>query len=303
VSTGVTRNSYTLSALDLLRPYVVALVTRDGGDSHYSDAFVMKRKPGLVTTAPAADHYPEITSSNVTYARGGVSASTLTVTEGDWVGEPYPDITFNWLRCTSSASTPSTSYGGCTAITAADGGVDSSTYQPTTKDVGYFIRVRITARNQFGIVKLVSPSWAGGHATPSNALNKVSGAPFTKGLISFAGRRANPNTWVALPALDTTYGYTAAVATADGHSGSGTPGFSYQWYGCVDAVEFQSNTEAAWLINNSDGGAEVLCTELPGQTSRFLGEEYSGMWFVVKITAQNTSLWTRSVYSKSTYIR
>ena len=47
VSTGVTRNSYTLSALDLLRPYVVAMVTRDGGDSHYSDAFVMKRKPSV----------------------------------------------------------------------------------------------------------------------------------------------------------------------------------------------------------------------------------------------------------------
>lgn len=300
--TSTTKNTYTLASLDVLKPYVVAVVTMNGGDSHYSDAFVMKRKPALITTSPAADHYPEITSDDTTYAKGGASASTLTISEGDWVGEPYPDFTFNWLRCTSSAAAPTTTTSGCTAITASDGGVDSSTYDPTTKDVGYFIRVRITARNSFATVKTISPSWKGGSATVNDAANKVSGVPFTKGLISFAGRKANPGTWTALPTLDLTYGYTSAEAITDGHTGNGTPGFSYQWYACDDAVDLQSNTDAEWAINNSDAGADVLCFAIPGQTSRFLGTDYGDQFFVVKVTARNAR-GDGHVYSKSIYIK
>lgn len=302
VETTVTKATYTLSAVDVAKPYLVAEVSATvsaATERHYSASFAMKAKPALVTTAPAADHYPFLTEEISDRLATG---DDVTVDLGDWIGEPEPTFKVNWVRCSSSATKPTTT-ASCTAITAADGGIDTETYTVTSKDVGYFLRAKIVARNTFGTVTLYTPSWTGGHATASNDLNKVSGVPFfSSGAISASNRKATTGTWKALPTVDTSVGYTSAVAIANGHtSGDATPGYAYQWYSCLDAVELQSNSASEWTNNNQDGQG-VLCEILTGYTDRWLPVELGGGYFVVKVTATNArgsnSSWSKSFFFK-----
>ena len=70
-------------------------------------------------------------------------------TAGRWSGSPAPILKFQWYRCDSSASNATSSMvvTGCSAIPKAT----NSTYRLAVRDVGSFIRLRVSATSSAGL--------------------------------------------------------------------------------------------------------------------------------------------------------
>ncbi|MBV8257486.1 MAG: hypothetical protein JO073_06665 [Actinobacteria bacterium] len=117
-----------------------------------------------------------------TLAGDAIVGSTLTATLGTW-DDSTAALVFDWRRCDSS--------GNCTTIDGANG----LTYVLTGDDVGFQIRIRVTATNDGGSTTARSTLTAA-VTKPIPVPPSATGAPFVSGSASLgATLTANPGTW------------------------------------------------------------------------------------------------------------
>ena len=81
---------------------------------------------------------------------------------GNWIGQPAPALTFQWLRCDTAG-------GACTDISGATG----PGYAPAAPDVGHTLRVAVTAANGFSSATATSPPSAAVSGAPGPAASSV----------------------------------------------------------------------------------------------------------------------------------
>jgi hypothetical protein len=80
-------------------------------------------------------------------------ASTLTATQGSWTGDPT-SFAYQWVRCPSDGGDPTGS--NCAVV----GGATTQAYIVSSADVGFRLRVRVTATNADGSTTAASNATA-----------------------------------------------------------------------------------------------------------------------------------------------
>jgi hypothetical protein len=116
--------SYTLSEADVGSTIRVIVTATNGADS----ASERSRPTNRVARAPLVNTAPPTIA--------GIAAvdQTLTAMPGQWVSSGPIDFLYRWLRCKDDGS-------GCEPIP----GADRATYQVRLLDIGFRLRVRVTA--------------------------------------------------------------------------------------------------------------------------------------------------------------
>jgi hypothetical protein len=137
-----------------------------------------------------------------------VEGSTLTGTTGQWSGTEPISYTAQWLRCPQDGGTFDGS--NCSAITGATG----QFYELETSDVGFRLRLRVTATNADGSTAAASNPTS---IVKARALDKPKNtkAPTISGsLVTAAVITANRGTWTGSAPI--TYAYTWARCNTAG---------------------------------------------------------------------------------------
>jgi len=130
---GATQKTYVVAAADVgktLRARVTA--TNADGSTSADSAATAAVTTGTASAAPKNTSLPTVAGT----AKVG---QTLTADQGAWSGSPT-SYAFQWLHCNADASTSCTDVVGATA----------KTYVLRTADLGYRMRVKVTARNAKG---------------------------------------------------------------------------------------------------------------------------------------------------------
>jgi hypothetical protein len=148
---------------------------------------------------------------------------TLTTTDGTWSGTAPITYTYQWRRCAGTTCSPIT-------------GAKNPTYALTHDDVGWSMRVVVTATNS-----------AGSSATSSAPTTVVAAAPPTA---------------TTPPAISGTAMEGQTLSTTDG-TWSGTPplALAYQWLRCGSAGDgcdpIVGATATTYMLTSADVGATV----------------------------------------------
>jgi uncharacterized repeat protein (TIGR01451 family) len=133
----------------------------------------------------------------------------LVVQLGTWNGVAPITYTYQWQRCTAAST-------NCSSI----GGATGATYQVTTADVGYALRVTVTASNSGGASSVNTTVTAA--AVPLAPIN------------------------IAPPAISGSATYGSTLTTSDGSWNGGPITYSYQWQlcnpGCADVLGGNANS-------------------------------------------------------------
>ena len=120
----------------------------------------------------------------------------LTTTNGTWNGTQPMTFTYRWVRCGPNGGLPDGS--NCSRISGATG----KTYQLRSADVGFRLRVRVTATNSSGSATVASnPTDTIGGRRPRN----VTPPTISGSAIENATVQASPGTWTGEPPI--TFGY------------------------------------------------------------------------------------------------
>jgi hypothetical protein len=127
-----TLKTYTLVGADAGRTLRVRVTATnaDGSSSAQSDQTAVVA-PATSTAGPKNTEPPTITGTPKV-------GQTLTAVEGSWTGNPS-SYTYQWQRCDADVAS-------CTNVVGATG----KTYGVRTADLGYRLRVAVTARNARG---------------------------------------------------------------------------------------------------------------------------------------------------------
>jgi sugar lactone lactonase YvrE/plastocyanin len=155
------------------------------------------------------------------------SGGTLSASPGGWLGSDVISYIYEWQRCDL--------YGvECKEIE----GAGASTYSPVVADVGYTLRVRVSASELEGAASGISSTTAPVAAT---------GAPVAQGSPSVAGTGL--------------VGYTL-TATAGAWSGeAGETSYGYQWVRCNEEGEECSSisgaTVSSYTLSTEDAGSAI----------------------------------------------
>jgi hypothetical protein len=91
------------------------------------------------TTPPPPTASPPLNTAPPTISGQPKEGSLMTATDGSWSGTPPITFTYLWRRCNKSGAS-------CTDIS----GAAAKTYRPTSADVGFTLRVQVTATNTAG---------------------------------------------------------------------------------------------------------------------------------------------------------
>jgi hypothetical protein len=173
-------------------------------------------------TAPSNTSEPEILGT-------AVEGNTLTASNGTWSGTKPMTFSYHWLRCPSNGGKADGS--NCGVIPDAT----KSAYQLQSNDVGYRIRVRVTATNGDGSASAASnPTGtvkAAGKKPASTNLPTISGTPDVGQTLT-----ANAGTW----------------------SGTQPITFHYQWARCNkiggDCSNIVGATDKTYTLKSVDLG-------------------------------------------------
>ena len=185
---AATTASYRLGSADVgstLRVQVTA--------SNASGSSLAASDPTAIVAANTAPGRPQ--NATVPFITGvPTTGSLLTAHPGSWTGSAPITYGFAWQRCSSAEA--------CDAIA----GAEASTYRPTQSDVGFQVRVEVTASN------------SAGSATAASAPTEVvKGESSTAGLINTRAPKitgparvgskltAKPGTWTGAALIRYTY--------------------------------------------------------------------------------------------------
>jgi hypothetical protein len=208
-------------------------------------------------TTPSSTGEPRITGSPMV-------AEILSATNGTWSGtEPF-EFTFRWVRCDASGSRPDGS--DCTPISQAT----RRTYEVRGADVGFRLRVRVTATNIDGAATVASnPTAIVMAARPSNTDRpSISGAPV------FGSRlQANRGGWTGIQPI--TYSYRWLRCNPLGDNCSEISGASDSEYVLVDAdvgrtvrvrVTARNDAGTTTAVSPQSGTVQARPSPTPGST-------------------------------------
>jgi hypothetical protein len=156
----------------------------------------------------------------------------LTATTGTWTGTPPISFAYGWVRCGSDGGLPDGS--NCSVVNGANG----SSYVLARSDVGYRIRVRVTATNTAGSETAASNATATVSARTTSPANtrapSISGSMVEGSLLT-----ANRGTW----------------------SGTTPITYSYQWLRCNSSgggcAAIRGATGTQYRLTSSDVGRKV----------------------------------------------
>jgi subtilisin family serine protease len=195
---------------------------------------VLAATPPTVVTEPALDASP-------------VVGTLLTLTPGEWGGDPTPDVAYRWYRCSGpgAAVNSTRDIRGCSWINGETG----LTYTPAAADAGRYLRVRQVASNSAGSITRFSQAWGLVLSAPS----LISGPSITSEPRVGKSVRANP-----------------------GRFGGTSLSFSYAWYACSDPVT--AGSEKKDECEPVDGAIGVSLVPRP---------EFRGQFLVLAVTVSN----------------
>ena len=183
---GATSRTYILTQADASY-FIRFAVTGTTGDTVVTSK---SDTTGLVSARPLpANPLPAIQGDPLV-------GEPITVSSGTWTASPEAAITFDWRRCTSVYDTAL-----CTST-----GVTVAEYTPVDADAGKYLRVVVTARNDYGTYAVTTV------AKYVRALPTVTVSPVVSGGARVGGTLSvTSGTWFAYP----------------------TPTYTYSWYRCA----------------------------------------------------------------------
>lgn len=186
---GASQQTYTLGAADVRRTLrVLVTATNPAGSS------AAVSQPSSLVAGPSASTKP----SNQTEPSISGTAQVgrvLTTSSGSWAGTEPITYTYRWRRCNGSGRSDASD---CALISNANG----STYAVRDADVGFHLRVQVTASNRAGSASVASnPTVAVTYGKPTNtAPPTISGTAATGNIL-----HADRGRWVGKQPI--TYGY------------------------------------------------------------------------------------------------
>jgi hypothetical protein len=223
--TSVVHRSGTLTLVLTTRSRrTIALASREAGP-RFAPRLVIRLPAttppgGGAVGAPAATAPPSIAGTLV-------ERQVLTAQPGGWRGAQPIAFAYQWRRCKTSGN-------GCADISKARG----STYALTSKDVGYRLRVVVTATNAAGSAQQVSD------ATP--VIAAAPAAPTASSLPSISGTPED--------------GQTLKASTGS-WKGTKPISFAYQWRRCdrtgAACADVPGATAVTYLVGTADVGATI----------------------------------------------
>jgi len=172
----------------------------------------------------------------------------LSTSRGTWTGTSPLSYVYRWVRCGTDGGRPDGS--DCTAVSGATG----STYRLVGADVGFRMRVRVTATNVDG-----------SETVASNPTSVVVGPPVLTGTLGFRGTfltgsvvTADPGTWAGRQPIRFTFRWRRCPTTQGG--------------GCVSV----GGTSANYRLAPADAGYrlkfDVTAKNAVGSTTASSGE-------------------------------
>lgn len=193
---GASGSSYTVANADVGKTIRVRVnaSNADGGSEAISG-------PTAVVTASA----PPTRVSDPVVSGSPVAEQTLTSTSGGWAGTAPITFAYQWVRCGSGGGASDGS--NCQFVSGATG----SSYKLGSADVGFRMRVRVTASNSAGSLTIAS------NATSTVQASAASGPPRSTREPSIAGT--------------TTQGQTLTASGGD-WVGAAPITYAYQWVRC-----------------------------------------------------------------------
>ncbi len=241
---GATASSYKLAANDVGHTVRVSVTAHNAGGSAAASSVAT----GMVLpAAPANTVLPSVTGT----AQEG---QTLNASSGTWTGNPTA-YDYRWEDCNAAEVT-------CTLVS----GATQSSYTIAAGDVGYRLRVVVTANN------------AGGSTAASSAMTAVAtaeppGAPTNSLLPSVSGNAeegqtlsASAGTWTGSP---TSYAYQWEDCNTAGEACSTIPGATASSY-LLTAADVGHTSRVAVTAINAGGstGATSAATAVVAVASR-----------------------------------
>jgi hypothetical protein len=199
---GANGSGYTLTADDIGKRLRVQVTATNGAGSTAAAS-----NPTDVVTQSTATGPPRNTvepSISGTPQQG----FSLFASVGTWSGVTPITYTYQWVRCPADGGAADGS--NCTFISSAT----SSSYVPTSDDVGSRLRVRVTASNSLGVQTVASNASA---PVVSSSTSPSSQAPRNNFAPSISGT----------PAIGQTL-----FASLGSWSGTAPISYTYQWWRC-----------------------------------------------------------------------
>jgi hypothetical protein len=212
---GATAPSYKLVAADATHTIglTVSAIASSGTSSAYASVV------GLVVPATAT-----FVSTVQPLITGTVQQGrTLQVDNGAWSRSPT-SFAYSWSRCNQNARI-------CTPIA----GAAAATYVATAQDVGHALVVLVTASSGSSTAAAISAA----------ATSAAGGSGTTTTTTSTSTSTSGPRNTAAPIVTGSAVQGSKLIATAGNWNGSGTIGFTYQWYRCDTAGAHCSSIHGA----------------------------------------------------------
>jgi hypothetical protein len=244
---GATSSSYTLTGADIGHRLRVQVTASNSAGAAAAVSNPTDTVTQSTTTGPPSNTVEPSITGTTTVGR------ILFASVGTWSGVTPLTFAYQWARCGGDGGSPDGS--NCTSIS----GATTSSYIPSSEDVGSRLRVRITASNSLGVQTVAS------NATPAIQATSTTTTP-----VAQAPRNTLPPSIIGSAAVGSTLTVTTGVWT-----GTTPLLYSYQWRRC-----------------DADGGSATGsdCPEITGAT----GTQYAataadlGRRLRVQVTARNT---------------
>jgi hypothetical protein len=173
---------------------------------------------------------------------------TLSASRGRWTGSGQISYAYRWVRCGANGGRPDGS--DCGFIL----GATRSRYEIAAADVGFRLRVRVTAANSEGEQTVASDPTGVVVGPPVNtAIPLVAGSPLVGAVVT-----VQPGTWVGRQPITFAYGWLRCN-TAGGECGAipGATGRSYR----LTSSDVNHKLRVSVTARNSIGTATVLSSE------------------------------------------
>jgi hypothetical protein len=198
----------------------------------------------LAPTVSARQQAPPANTAEPTIAGSPAQGQTLTASPGTWTSDTTPSFAYQWLRCPASGGASDGS--DCASIDAAT----TTSYVVAAGDVGFRLRVRVTATNPDG--QSVKASNATAVVTVQAGPPNTAPPTITGSAVVGESLTANPGTW----------------------TGTGIA-FAYLWSRCDAAgaacTDITTATQSTYTVVTADAGktlrVKVTATNTSGSNA------------------------------------